>query len=214
MKAKRFVAVLAALALILVVASPALAASFGVSPSHTELVVPGDGSSTANFQIHFFSGDVEVSLVDIPLRVEPETIHVEALNKPADIELTIYGDETLGSQVYDGYIRFIGMSGGSVAAGVEVKAKITNVSEGIPVPPQAEKPAAQEPEPVAEKPTPEVAPTPSVAEETSPQSPQAPPPAPVQPGAKLPLIPVLIGFGVVIVLLLLVIARIVIRRRT
>lgn len=214
MKAKRFVAVLAALALALVAASPALAASLGVSPSHTELVVPGDGSSTANFQIHFFSGDVEISLVDIPLRVEPETIHVEALNKPADIELTIYGDETLGSQVYDGYIRFIGMSGGSVAAGVEVKAKITNVSEGIPVSPQAEKPATQEPEPVAEKPTPEVAPTPSVAEEASPQAPQAPPPAPVQPGTEVPLIPILIGVGSVVALVLLIMAGIAIGRRT
>ncbi|GAJ11865.1 unnamed protein product, partial [marine sediment metagenome] len=62
--------------------------------------------------IHYFSGDVNISLVDIPLRIEPSTIHVDASDEPVVVELTIYGDNSLGSKIYDGYIRFIAVSGG------------------------------------------------------------------------------------------------------
>lgn len=155
---KKFIAILAAVFIVLLLASPVLAASLGISPSHTELEVPGDGSAVANFKVHYFSGDVEVSLVDIPLRVEPETIHVEALREPVDIELTIYGDESLGSQVYDGYVRFLGMSGEMVAVAVEVKAKVNHIVAGQPLPeetpaeetPPEAAPAAQVPPPGAE----------------------------------------------------------------
>jgi len=117
---------------------PVLAASLGISPSHTELEVPSEGSAIASFQVYYFTGDLEISLVDIPLRVEPETIHVEALNEPVSVELTIYGDESLGSQVYDGYVRFLGSTGGSVAVAVKVKATVTNVVEGQPIPQEAD----------------------------------------------------------------------------
>jgi len=118
----------------LLLATPVLAASLGISPSYTELQVPANGSATANFKVHYFSGDLRISLVDIPLRVEPETIHIDAANNPVDVQLTIYGDELLGSQVYDGYVKFLGMTGGSVAVAVKVKAKVTNVVEQQPIP--------------------------------------------------------------------------------
>ena len=162
---KKFIAILAAVVLALLLASPVLAVSLGVSPSHTELEVPGDGSATANFQVHFFSGDLKVSLVDIPLTVEPETLHVEASDGPVDIELTIYGDESLGSRIYDGYIRFLGMSGGSVGVAVKVKAKVTNLVEG-------ETPVLAPPEespPVTEVSTPEEAPATEGPAETLPE---------------------------------------------
>jgi hypothetical protein len=120
----------------MLIAAPVLAASLGISPSHTELEVPGNGSATANFQVYYFTGDLQISLVDIPLRVEPETIHVESSDEPADIQLTFYGNETLGSQVYDGYVEFLGMTGGTVAVAIDVKAQVTNVVEGQPLPPQ------------------------------------------------------------------------------
>jgi len=136
------------LLLLATLATPVLAASLGISPSYTELEVSGTENTTANFQVYYFTGDLQISLVDIPLRVEPETIYVEALNEPVDIQLTIYGDESLGSQVYDGYVRFeslgsqvydgyvrfLGSTGGSVAVAVKVKAKVTNVVEGQPIP--------------------------------------------------------------------------------
>lgn len=130
---KRLIIVLIAM-LVLTSASPALAASLGISPSNIELDVPGNGSTTADLRVHYFSGDVQVSLVDIPLRVEPEILHVDAIDEPAEIEVTIYGDETLGSQVYNGYIKFLGMSGDMVAIAVQIRAKVTNIVDGQPVP--------------------------------------------------------------------------------
>lgn len=150
---KKFIAVLAAAVLLLLLASPLLAASLGISPSHTELEVPGDGSAVANFKVHYFSGDLEISLVDIPLRVEPETLQIEASSEPVDIELTFYGDETLGSQVYNGYVRFLGMTGETVAVAVKVKAKVNHIVAGQPLPeekPPEEAPPEQVPPPGAE----------------------------------------------------------------
>lgn len=118
----------------LLLAAPVLAASLGISPSHTVLEVPANGSATANFQVHYFSGDLQVSLVDIPLRVEPTTIHVEPSDEPTDIQLTIYGNEALGSQTYDGYVRFLGMTGGTVAVAVKVKATVNHIVAGQPLP--------------------------------------------------------------------------------
>jgi hypothetical protein len=128
------------LILTLAVGGTALAASLGVSPSHVEIEVPGDGSATADVQVHYFSGDVQVSLVDIPLQVEPELLNVDALTEPEDVQLTIFGDESLGSQVYDGYIRFMGLSGETVAVAVKIKATITNIVEGQPLPVVAPEP--------------------------------------------------------------------------
>jgi hypothetical protein len=131
---KKYFGVLVAIALVLVLTGSVLAASLGISPSSIEMEVPADGSATANFQVHYYIGDVKISLVDIPLTVEPETVYVDALAEPADIEVTVHGDPSLGSQVYDGYIRFLGMSGETISVAVKVKAKMINVVEGQAIP--------------------------------------------------------------------------------
>ncbi|GAI75567.1 unnamed protein product, partial [marine sediment metagenome] len=71
--------------------------------------------------------------------------------------LTIYGNHSLDTQVYDGYIRFIAVSGGAATGGVQVIAKVTNIADGIaPIKePVAEEPVVEEPiaeEPMAEEP--------------------------------------------------------------
>ena len=187
---KRFIGILAAIILALLLSSPALAASLGISPSHVELEMPGDGSDVANFQVHYFSGDVQISLVDIPLKVEPETIHVDALSEPVDIEVTIYGDEALGSQVYDGYVRFLGMSGGTVAVAVRVRAKVTNIVEGQPLPEEVS------PEEVSQ-------PT------SAPPGPPAPPPTSQPEAVGFPVIPVagIAAGAAILISLIVVLAR-------
>lgn len=189
---KKFIGILATVVIVLLLASPVLAASLGISPSHTELEVPGDGSATANFKVHYFSGDIKVSLVDIPLEVEPETLHIEPSSEPVEIELTIYGDQSLGSQVYDGYVRFLGMSGETVAIAVKVKAKITHIVEGQPVPEATE-----------ETPVPE-APPPAPPEQAPPASPAG--------TSEWPIIPVagIIAGAAIVITLIVVVAR---RRR-
>ena len=131
---KKLGIILTVIVLTLAIVSPALAVSLGISPSHVEVSVPGNSSATADLQVHYFSGDVQVSLVDIPLRVEPDILHVDALAEPENVQVTIYGDESLGSQLYDGYIRFLGLSGETVAVAVKIKATITHVVEGQPLP--------------------------------------------------------------------------------
>jgi len=159
MKLRKFIGILTAVAIPLLLAAPLLAASLGISPSHTELEVPGNGSATASFQVYYFSGDLQISLVDIPLRVEPDTIHIEQSTEPVDVQLTIYGDNSLGSQIYDGYVRFLGSTGGTVAVAVKVKAKVTNLVEGQPIPQEASPPEQSAPPgssvPSPEQPTPE-----------------------------------------------------------
>ena len=186
---------------LLSVAAPALALSLGVSPVQVELEVPGDGSTTTNVKIHYFSGDVEISLVDIPLRIEPSTIHVDASNEPVVVELTVYGNHSLDTQVYDGYIRFIAVSGGAATGGVQVIAQITNIADGIAPP---EEPAAEEPivaeieEPaVAEEPVVEETTTEEPAETTTPIADETI--APDKPW----LIPVVAGGGGLILLLII-----------
>lgn len=153
-----------------VLAGPVLAASLGISPSQIELDVPAEGSSIVHLKAHYFRGDIKVTLVDIPLRVEPETIHVDALAEPVDIQITIYGDPSLGSQMYDGYIKFLGMSGEMIAIAVQVRAKVTNIVEGQPLP--EEPPAEEAPPSEAAAPTPSLAGEPqSAAQNTPPVTP-------------------------------------------
>ena len=190
---------------VLVAATPALALSLGVSPTQVELEVPGNGSATANVKIHYFSGDVKISLVDIPLRVEPSTIHVEASDGPVAIELTIYGDNSLGSKIYDGYIRFIAVSGGAATGGVQVIAEVTNLVEGV-TPTKAL---------IAEEPAPEVTPPEPAADEPAPASPTASdppgPPAPTSPTQGqvkvIPLIWAIAGTIIVAILIAVVVRK-------
>ena len=159
---KKLAIIPAAIVLVLVVGVPVLAASLGVSPSHVELDVPGNGSAKADVQVHYFSGDVQITLVDIPLQVEPGLVHVDAVATPEDVQLTIYGDESLGSRVYDGYIRFLGMSGDTIAVAVKIRATVSNIVEGQPLP----------------EPVPEVTTTPAaVQEDQNVAAPPGPPPA-------------------------------------
>ena len=207
---KRFIGILAAVAIVMVVASPVLAASLGISPSHTELEVPGNGSATANFQVHYFSGDLKINLEDIPLRMEPETIHIEPSGEPVDIELTIYGDDSLGSQVYNGYIRFLGMTGGTVAVAVKARAKITNIVEGQPVP---EEPSPEE-TPLPEEAPPEQPPPEATTIEAAPPEAAPLPPTPQGGTGGLPLTTVIIIAGGLVFLGLVALAiSLAVRRR-
>jgi len=130
---KKIVIGFALIIMLLCMASPALSLSLGASPTRVAFEVPGNGSTTIDIQLHYFDGDVQISLVDIPLRIEPEVVSVEASENPVTVRLTIYGDESLGSQIYDGYIRLIAVSGGAATGGVQIITKVTHITEDTPV---------------------------------------------------------------------------------
>jgi hypothetical protein len=132
---KKLIIVLAALLAFFVLAGPALAASLGMSPSSVEVEVPAEGSATVAMTAYYYTGDVQVSLEGIPLTVTPANVHVDALDNPQPFTITIQGDPSLGSKIYDGYIRFQGSADGMIAVAVKVKAHVTNLVAGQePVP--------------------------------------------------------------------------------
>ena len=111
----------------LILASPAGAVSFGVSPASVEIDVESSGYGSAEFTIHDYSGEVQIYLEDIPLTVEPTTIEV---TEGDVIEVRIFGDDSIGNETYEGKICLVGMFGGDVGAGVKVNAIVNHISHG------------------------------------------------------------------------------------
>jgi len=105
------------------------AAGFGLSPSKVvEFDVPASGSTIQEFTIYDFNGELEVSLEDIPLRVEPQTIQIDQVGAEGEvIELIFYGDESLGDQVFEGKVRFLPKTTDAIATGIKVKAIVHQV---------------------------------------------------------------------------------------
>jgi hypothetical protein len=131
---KRFVGLLIAVLLVVLCAAPVLAAGLTISPPSVEFDVPADGSQQVEFLVYDFTGDLEISLEGIPLKVEPTIVTVTAKEEGSEVVLTFYGDESLGSQVYNGKIRFLALTGSTVAMGIKVKATINHIASGQPLP--------------------------------------------------------------------------------
>ena len=186
---KRFIGLLTAVTLMVLCAAPVLAAGLGISPPSVEFDVPADGSTEVEFLVYDFTGDLQISLENIPLRVEPTIAPVTAKKEGTRVVLTFYGDESLGSKIYQGKIRFLAMTGGSVAMGIKVRATINHIASGQPVP------EATEETPVPEAPPP-----------APPGPPPGPPPAATSGTTEWPIIP-LAGFaaGTAIVITLIVV---------
>lgn len=127
---KKLIGLLTAVTLMVLCSTPVLAAGLAISPPTVEFDVPANGSSQVEFLVYDFNGDLEISLEDIPLRVEPTTVPVTAKERGTRVVLTFYGDESLGSQIYEGKIRFLAMTGGTVAMGVKVRATVNHIATG------------------------------------------------------------------------------------
>jgi len=127
---KKFIALFTAVILIGLCTAPVLAAGLIISPPSVDFDVPAEGSAEVEFLVYDFNGDLEISLEDIPLRVEPTTVPVTAKEEGTRAVLTFYGDESLGSEIYEGKIRFLAMTGGTVAMGIKVRATVNHVATG------------------------------------------------------------------------------------
>lgn len=155
MKRRRMlVGTIIAIFVVIISGTTVLAASLGVSPASTEVVVPANSNATAYFNVYHYKGDVGISFIGIPLKFEPEIVTVDSSSRPSSVRLTIYGDESLGSKIYTGYVRFVGISEEMVTVAVRAKATITNLVEGEePVPEvfqEPEEPVKQEESPTEE----------------------------------------------------------------
>jgi hypothetical protein len=175
---KRFTALFIAVILMMLCATPALAAGLSISPPSVEFDVPADGKAEVEFLVYDFTGDLEISLENIPLRVEPTTVPVTAKEEGSGVVLTFYGDESLGSQTYEGKIRFLAKTGGMVAMGIKVKATINHIAAGQPLP-----------------------------EEAPPQGPPAPPPPAETTELNIPLLAGIAAGTAIVITLVVVLAR-------
>jgi len=131
---EKVIAVAVALVLIGACAVPVTAQSLQLSPASVEVDVPTDGSVDVEFFVFDFSGDLEIDLENIPLTVEPEKISVNATAGGTKVVLTLYGDDTLRSETYDGYIRFLARGSGMVAVGIKVRATVNHIAEDAAFP--------------------------------------------------------------------------------
>ena len=167
---KRFIGLLTAVTLVVLCAAPALAAGLTISPPSVEFDVPANGSNQVEFLVYDFTGELQISLEDIPLRVEPATVSVTAKEEGTRVVLTLYGDQSLGSRIYEGKIRFLAMTGGTVAMGIKVRATVTNLVEGetpvLAAPTEGSQPPVSQ-EPAEEAPTPPVPPGPPAPSSTT-----------------------------------------------
>ncbi|GAI03934.1 unnamed protein product [marine sediment metagenome] len=216
---KKFIAVFIGVALVLLCAAPVLAAGFSLSPAEVEFDVPADGSARVEFLVYDFGGDLEVSLENIPLGIEPEKVSVVASEEGTPIELTFYGDEALGPQVFKGKILFLASSGGNIAFGVMVKTTVNHIGAGqpllevtSPIPEEAPAPSPGEATPVEQAPPEEALPEGSTAV-TEPITPPLPP-APLLPPAPsgtewhiLPLAGIAAGVAIIITLIVVLLRR-------
>jgi hypothetical protein len=215
---RRFIALLAVITVLLCSAAPALAIGFGISPPEIEFTVPADASKKVEFTVYDFEGNLRVSLENIPLRVEPTSVPVESSAAGTTISLTFYGDESLGSKIYQGKIRFLALTGGMVATGIKVRATVTNLVEGetpVLVEPEETSPEQQEissPSPGSSNPEMEnqgvtILPSESNPEqETSGQPIQLQPPPPSGGQGGLPVLAIAgIAVGAIIIITLIIV---------
>lgn len=120
-------AALVAIVLVLLPASTLLAFSFGIGPPEVDFEVTADGSTVVAFYVTSdFNGSLEVSLEDIPLDFEPKEVAIAAGDSNKKVEITFYGDQSLGTNTYEGKVRFLAMTGGNVATGVKIRATVNH----------------------------------------------------------------------------------------
>jgi len=132
---KRIIGViLITIVLMLGITATVSAASLGISPSHIEVEVPSGGNTPVEFQVHYFSGELSVVLVDIPLEIEPTVFHISS--SPTDIIVNFHSS-TIEPQEYNGYVKFLSTGNNTVSMAVNIVAKVTvGLSANIVEPPK------------------------------------------------------------------------------
>ena len=107
------------------------AEALGIGPSSLELDLPLDGfnSTTFDFNSDGVTGELIIGKEDLPFRMEPSRVNMTSGDVSVPVELTFYGNETLEPGVYEGMVTFIAYTGGFVAVGIKIRAKINLLGE-------------------------------------------------------------------------------------
>ena len=107
------------------------AEALGIGPPSFELDLQIDGSNSTTFYITSdgLEGQLIVGMENLPFRVDPPRINMSSDDVSVPVELTFYGNETLEPGVYEGKVTLLAYTGGFVAVGIKIKAKITLLGE-------------------------------------------------------------------------------------
>ncbi len=119
------------------------AEALGIGPPSFEMDLRMDGSNSTTFYVTSdgLEGQLIVGLEDLPFRVDPPRINMSSGDVNVPVMLTFYGNETLDPGVYEGKVTFLAMTGGFVAMGIKVRAKINLLGEVAEV--QEEEPESE-----------------------------------------------------------------------
>ena len=106
------------------------AEALGIGPTSFEMDLQIDGSNSTTFYITSdgIIGELIVGKETLPFRIEPSTINMTSDDENMPVEITFYGNRTIEPGVYEGKVTFLAMTGGFVAVGIKVKAKINLLS--------------------------------------------------------------------------------------
>ena len=105
--------------------------ALGIGPPSFELDVPMDGFNSTTFYITSdgLNGELIVGKENLPFRIEPSRINMTRDDVNVPVELTFYGNETLKPGIYEGKVTFLAMTGGFIAIGIKIKAKINLIGK-------------------------------------------------------------------------------------
>jgi hypothetical protein len=128
------------------------AEALGIGPPSFELDLHLDGSNSTTFYITSdgLIGELIVGKETLPFRIEPSKINITSDDVNMPVEITFYGNGTLEPGVYEGKVTFLAFTGGFVAMGIKVKAKINLLGEVVEIQEEPEIEAEPEPEPEIE----------------------------------------------------------------
>ncbi len=128
--------------IILIVSAMSLpqAEALGIGPPSFELDLQMGGLNSTAFYITSdgLTGQLIVGLEDLPFRVDPPTVNMSSSDVNTPVELTFYGNETLMPGVYEGKVTFLAYTGGFVAMGIKIRAKINLLEETYEPEPEPE----------------------------------------------------------------------------
>ena len=113
-------------------AFPAQAGSFGLSPAAIALQMDQGTSKTVQFMVIGYDGLVEISSENMPVSVSPSSITAKA---GSSITVTVKCNSNATMGRYDGRIVLLAKNGNSVMSGIKVRCNLTvgNPSPSSPI---------------------------------------------------------------------------------
>ena len=126
--------------------------ALGIGPPSFELDLKIDGSNSTTVYLlsDGLEGELTIGRENLPFRVEPSRINMSKEDNYRPVELTFYGNETLEPGIYEGMVTFTAYTGGFVALGIKIRAKVNLLDEFSELQDESERETEERPAPLPE----------------------------------------------------------------